>query len=109
MWICSCLRNFFGFLAQSGCSRPSEGFDRIRKPIWNLGQVLKENGILRLKNENPCFKNFSRVSGSWFHLGGGEESQGFLEVRNSKYQNGVFTMSSPDLNISITILCFPIG
>jgi hypothetical protein len=40
--------------------------------------------ILGLKNENPCFENFSRVLGSWFHLRGGEESQGLLEMKKSK-------------------------
>jgi hypothetical protein len=74
-----------------------------------LGQVLRENGILGLKNENPCFENFSGVPGSWFHLGGGEESQGFSAVKQSKYQNGFFTMSSLDLKLFGTIFTFPIG
>jgi len=73
-----------------------------------LGQVSRENGILGLKNENPCFKNFSGVSGSWFYLGGGEESQGFTEVENSKYKNYFFTMYSLDLKLSGTIFSFPI-
>jgi len=46
-----------------------------------LVRVSRESGILGLKNENPCFENFSGVPGSWFRLGGGEESQGFLEVK----------------------------
>ena len=62
-----------------------------------------------LKNENPCFENFSDVLGSWFRLGGGEEPQGFMEVKKSKYENGFFTMSSPDPNLSRTIFSFTIG
>jgi hypothetical protein len=80
-----------------------------KQPIWHLEQVLRENGRLGLKNENPCFKNFSGVPRSWFHLRGGEESQGFLEVKHSKYQNGFFTMSSLKLKFSITISIFQIG
>jgi hypothetical protein len=75
-----------------------------------LGQTLSgENGILGLKNENPCFENFSGVPSSWFCLEGGEESQGFLEVKHSKSQNGFFTMSSLELKLSGTISIFPIG
>jgi hypothetical protein len=74
-----------------------------------LDQVSRENGSLGLKNENPCFENFSEVPGSWFLLGGGEESQGFSEVKHSKYKNGFFTMSSLELNLSGTISNFPIG
>ena len=74
-----------------------------------MDQDSRENGRLGLKNENPCFKNFSRVPGSWFHLGGGEESRGFLEVKNSKYENGFLTMSSLDHNLSRTIFSFAIG
>jgi hypothetical protein len=74
-----------------------------------LGWVSRENGILGLKNENPCFENFFRVSSSWFYLGGGEESQGFMEVKHSKYHNFFFTMSSLDLKLSVTIFNFPIG
>jgi hypothetical protein len=50
-----------------------------------LVQVSRESGILGLKNENPCSEIFSKVLGSWFRLGGAEESQGFPEVKNSKY------------------------
>ena len=70
----------------------------------NLVQVSRESGILGLKNENPCFKNFSGVAGSWFHLGGGEESQGFTKVKKYKSENGFLTMSSPDPKLSRTIL-----
>jgi hypothetical protein len=70
---------------------------------------LIESGILGLKNENPCFEKFSKVLGSWFHLEGGEESQGFMEVKNSKYENGFLTMSSPNPKLSITIFSFTIG
>jgi hypothetical protein len=73
--------------------------------VW----VSRESGILGLKNENPCFENFSRVPGSWFHLGGGEESQGFLEVKKLKSENGFLTMSSPDPKLSRTIFSFTIG
>jgi hypothetical protein len=80
-----------------------------KQPIFHLVQLSRESEILWLKNENPCFENFSEVSGSWFHLGGGEESQGFLEVKSSKYENGFLTMSSPDPKLSTTILSFAIG
>jgi hypothetical protein len=55
------------------------------------------------------FENFSWVPGSWFRLGGGEESQGFTEVKKSKYENGFLTMSSPDPKIFETIFSFAIG
>ena len=84
------------------------GFSWNKQPIFYLVQVSRESGILGLKNENPCFENFSRVPGSWFHLGGGEESQGFMEVKNSKYENGFLTMSSPYHMLSITIFSFAI-
>ena len=80
-----------------------------KKPIFHSVQVSRESGILGLKNENPCFENFSEVPGLSFHLGGGEESQGFLDVKNSKYENGFFTMSSPNPKISRTIFTFTIG
>ena len=61
------------------------------------------------KNENPCFENFSWVSGQVLALGEVEESQGFTEVKHSKYKNEFFTMSSPDPKISKTIFSFAIG
>jgi hypothetical protein len=64
---------------------------------------------LGLKNENPCFENFSGVSGSWFRLEGGEESQGLSEVKNSKFENGFFTISSLDHKLSRTIFSFANG
>jgi hypothetical protein len=79
------------------------------KPIFHLVRVSRESGILGLKNENPCFENFSGVPGSWFRLEGGEQSQGFSEVKNSKYENGFLTMSSPDHKLSKTIFSFAIG
>ena len=85
------------------------GFSWNKQPILHLVQVSRESGILGLKNENPCFENFSGVSGSWFYLGGGEESQGFSEVKNSKYKNGFLTMSSPNPKLSKTIFIFSIG
>ena len=78
------------------------------QPIWHLDWVLRENGRLGLKNENPCFENFSGVPGSWFRLGGGEESQGFSKVKNSKFENGLLTMSSLDHKLSRTIYSFAI-
>ena len=33
-----------------------------------------------MKSENPCFKNFFEVKGPILALGGGEESQGFIEL-----------------------------
>ena len=54
-------------------------------------------------------KIFSGVPGSWFLLEGGEESQGFSEVKLLKSQNGFLTMSSPDPNLSRTIFSFTIG
>ena len=84
------------------------GFWWNKQPIWHLGQVSRENGIFWLKKENPCFENFSGVSGSRFCLGGGEDSQGFMVVKHSKYKNGFFTMPSLDLKISGTIFSFPI-
>jgi hypothetical protein len=74
-----------------------------------LIQVSRESGIFGLKNENPCFENFFEVPGSWFPLGGGEESQGFSEVKHLESQNGFLTMSSPDPKISRTIFSFTIG
>jgi len=42
-------------------------------------------------------------------LRGDEESQGFPEVKHSKYENWFFTMSSLNLKLSGTIFGFPIG
>jgi hypothetical protein len=64
------------------------GLSWNKKPILDLVRVSREIGILGLKNENPCFEIFYRVPGSWFRLGGGEESQGFSEVKNLKFENG---------------------
>jgi hypothetical protein len=79
-----------------------------KKPIFHLVQVSRESGILGLKNENPCFENFSGVLGSWLYLGEGEESQRFPKVNNSKYENRFLTMSSPDPRLSRTIFIFTI-
>jgi hypothetical protein len=62
-----------------------------------------------VKNENPCFENFSGVSGQKLALGEVEESQEFPGVKHSKYKNGFFTMSSLGLKLSETIFSFPIG
>ena len=83
----------FPLLAQGGCSRPSVGFSTSRFG-W--------------KNENPCSENFSGVLGQKLPLRGCEESQGFPELKHSKYKNGFFSMSSLDLKLSRTIFGFPI-
>ena len=66
-------------------SKPFPYFQALTSPedlvLHSSSWVSRENGILGLKNENPCFENFSEVSGSWFHLERGEESQVFLEVK----------------------------
>ena len=85
------------------------GLSWNKQPILDLFRVSREIGILGLKNENPCFENFSGVSGSWFRLGGGEESQGFPEVKKSKSENDFLTMSSPYPKLSRTIFSFKIG
>jgi hypothetical protein len=74
-----------------------------------LVQVSRENGILGLKNENPCFENFFGVLSSWFRLRGGEESQGFLDMKHLESKNGFLTMSSLDPKLSKTIFSFTIG
>ena len=93
-------------LCQNGFFEFKCGLSWNNQPIFHLVRVLRESGILGLKNENPCFKNFSGISTSWFRLGGGEESQGFMEVKKSKYENGFLTMSSPDPKLSRTIFNF---
>ena len=85
------------------------GFSWNKQPILHLVRVSRESGILGLKNENPCFEKFSEVPGSRFRLGGGEESQGFMEVKKSKSKNGFLTMYSPDTKISRTIFSFTSG
>ena len=75
-----CLRKFLEF-CQNGFFELKCGLSWNKKPIFHLVRVSRESGILGLKNENPCFENFSEVSGSWFRLGGGEESQGLSEVK----------------------------
>jgi hypothetical protein len=107
--ISPCLRKNFGFLAKIGFFEFKCRFSWNKQPIFHLVRVSRENGILGLKNENPCFENFSGVLGSWFRLREGEETQGFLEVKISKYKNDFFTMSSPDPNLSRTIFNFTIG
>ena len=61
------------------------------------------------KNENPCFKNFSRVMGQILALRGDEEPQGFPEVTRTKYQHGFLTMNYLDQELSETIFIFEIG
>ena len=109
-WVfCNLPSNFFWIFVRSGFSSASVGYHGISKPIFHLVRVSRESGILGLENENPCFENFSGVPGSWFCLGGGEESQEFPEVKNSKYENGFFTLSFLDPKLSRTIFSFTIG
>ena len=109
-WVfCNLPWKFFWIFCQKWFFEFKCGFSWDKKPIFHLVRVLRESGILGLKNENPCFENFFGVPGSWFHLGGGEESQGFMEVKKSKYENGFLTMSSPDPKLSRTIFSFTIG
>ena len=72
---------FFLDFCQNGFFELNCGLSWNNQPILHLVWVSRESGILGLKNENPCFENFSEVPGSWFRLGGGEESQGFSEVK----------------------------
>ena len=83
-------------------------FFYIKQPICHLDQDLRENGRFGWKNENPCFENFSGVPGHKLSLGEVEDSQGFLEVKHSKYKNGVFTMHSLDQYIFVSIFKFRI-
>jgi hypothetical protein len=103
-----CLGKIFGFLSKLVFEFKC-GFSWNKKLIFHLVRVSRESGILWLKNENPCFANFSGVRSSWFYLEGGEESQGFPEVKNSKYENVFLTMSSSDPKLSRTIFSFTIG
>ena len=83
----SVLTNYVGFLSfalenflkfcQNGFFEFKCRLSWNKQPILDLVRVSRESGILGLKNENPCFENFSEVPGSWFCLVGGEESQGF--------------------------------
>ena len=82
---------------------------QIKKPKCHLDRDSRENIRFRWKNENPCLKNFSEVPGQKLVVGEVEESQVFLEVKQWKYKNGFFTMSSLDLRLSRTIFSFPIG
>ena len=102
------LENFLEF-CQNGFFEFKCRLSWNKQPILDLVRVSRESGILGLKNENPCFENFSGVPGSWFRLGGGEESQGFSEVKNSKFENGFLTMSSLDHKLSRTIFSFANG
>ena len=99
------LEFFLGF-CKNGFFEFKCGLSWNKQPILDLVRVSRESRVLGLKNVNPCFENFSGVSGSWFHLGGGEESQGFSEVKNSKFENGFLTMYSLDHKLSRTIFSF---
>ena len=54
-------------------------------------------------------KNFSELIGQKLALGKVEESQVFLDVKHSKFQNGFLTMYSLDRENSETIFSFPLG
>ena len=60
----------------------------IKQPTCHLDRDLRENGKFGWKNENPCLENFFVVPGQKLALGEVEESQGFSEVKHSKYKNG---------------------
>jgi hypothetical protein len=102
-----CLRKFLDF-CQKWFFEFKCRFLWNKKPIFHLVWVSIESGILGSKNENPCFENFSGVPSSWFRLRGGEESQGFLEVKKLESKNGFLTMFSPNPKISRTIFSFTI-
>ena len=74
-----------------------------------MNRDSRENGRFGKKNENPCFENLSRVLGQKLALREVEESQGFTEVKHSKFQNGFLTMDSLDRDLFGTIFSFEIG
>ena len=88
---------------------PSAGFSILSNQYVTWIRIREKMVDLGEKNENPCFENFSEVPSQKLALGEVEESQRFLEVKQSKYKNGFFTMSSLDLKLSETIFGFPIG
>ena len=103
-WVfCNLPWNFFWIFVKKWFFKFKCRFSWNKKPIFHLVRVSRESEILGLKNENPCFENFSGVSGSW------EESQGFPEVKKSKYESGFLTMSSFEPMFSRTIFNFIIG
>ena len=57
----------------------------IKQTRYHLDRDSRENGRFRWKNENPCLKNFFGVPSLKLSLGEVEKSQGFLEVKHSKY------------------------
>ena len=60
------------------------GFSCNKQPIFHLVRVSRESGILGLKDENPCFENFSGVLSSRFHLG---EVKSHKDFRRWKTKN----------------------
>ena len=58
-----CLTKFFGFLLKL-VFYFKHRFSWDKQPIFHLVRVSRESEILGLKNENPCFENFSEVPGS---------------------------------------------
>ena len=91
------------WLFEDGC-----GVFHIKKPKCHLDQYLTENGRFRWKTKNPCLKKFFGVTGQKLDLGKVEQSQGFLKVKHSKFQNGFLTMDSLDQDLSNTIFSFQI-
>ena len=68
-----------------------------------------KNGSKWWKNDNPWCENFSGVMVLDLSIKENEESSLFLEGRNAKYQNGLFTIASYGQEISRSILGFEIG
>jgi hypothetical protein len=104
----SWLRKFCN-LSSSWLFEAKCGIFYINQSKCHLNRDLRENGIFRWKTENPCLENFSEVTGEKLALGEVEESQGFLEVKHSKYKNGFLTMDSLDRELSNIIFSFQIG
>ena len=76
------LHNLENFLtwSQDSYLRLSVDFSRLINQNITSIEIQKKMEELGEKNENPCFENFSGVTGLILALGEGEESQGFLEV-----------------------------
>jgi hypothetical protein len=104
----SWLRKFFN-MSSIWLFEAKWGFFYINQQKCHLDRDSIENGRFRWKTKNPCLKNFSGVIGQKLALGEVEESQGFIEVKHSKYQNGFLTMDSLYRYLSRTIFNFQIG
>ena len=84
-------------------------FFYINQSKCHLNWDSKENGRFRWKIENPCLKNFSGVTGQKLAVGEVEESQGFPEVKHSKYKNWFLIMNYLNWELFRTIFSFEIG